>query len=212
MPVFKFAKLVRDNVWQWHIDAGHVIKGEQLTAKQLRKSLCAKLHEEADEMDGALSREELIEEIADVRQILDDLCEEAKITNEDVARVQHEKLNRKGGFRGGRYIETLSIPGENDKWSVYCRARPDKYPEVDSNGHASSDLPSVDPGTYRHNKKGQLYEVIGTGLHTETSEPMVLYRPLYKNKYKYFVRPYAGFTETVSVDGKVVPRFEKQSE
>lgn len=35
----------------------------------------------------------------------------------------------------------------------------------------------IEPGRYRH-YKGNEYEVIGTARHSETLEPMVVYRPL----------------------------------
>ena len=60
-------------------------------------------------------------------------------------------------------------------------------------------------GKYRH-YKGNDYEVIGVATHSETREPMVLYRPLY-GEGALWVRPLAMFTEDVTVDGKKVPRF-----
>ncbi|MNL51049.1 hypothetical protein D3C87_1741160 [compost metagenome] len=90
-----------------------------------------KLHEEADEVSSAASREELIEEIADVRQILDDLCAEVDISEAEVTTSRAKKLAKKGGFRDGCYIETVTIPNENDEWAQYCRKSPEKYPEVE---------------------------------------------------------------------------------
>lgn len=130
MPTFKYAKLVRDNIWKWHEEAGHTVGGRKLEGAELRNALCEKLHEEADEVDGALSKEELTEEIADVRQILDDLCREEGITEAEVQTAQEKKAERKGGFREGRYINTVTMPNEDDKWVAYCRKDPDKYPEV----------------------------------------------------------------------------------
>lgn len=68
---------------------------------------------------------------------------------------------------------------------------------------------SIEKGTYRHNKKGHLYEVLGVALQTETSEPLVIYRPLYKSELELFARPYAMFVEKVDIDGQMKPRFEK---
>ena len=62
-------------------------------------------------------------------------------------------------------------------------------------------------GLYRH-YKGGLYEVIDTVRHSETLEPMTLYRALYGER-GLWVRPAAMFTETVLVDGVLRPRFEK---
>ena len=66
-------------------------------------------------------------------------------------------------------------------------------------------LPSIPLGRYRHYKGGE-YEVIGVARHSETLEPLVLYRPLY-NDSGLWVRPYEMFVESLQVDGKVSPRF-----
>jgi hypothetical protein len=63
------------------------------------------------------------------------------------------------------------------------------------------------PGRYRHYKGGE-YQVIGTARHSETDELLVVYRCLYDND-SLWVRPLAMFTETVLVDGREVPRFER---
>lgn len=67
----------------------------------------------------------------------------------------------------------------------------------------------VDKGKYRHSKSGKLYEVIGLALETETEEFLVIYRPFYESEYELFARPVNMFMETVVLDGKSVPRFEK---
>ena len=61
------------------------------------------------------------------------------------------------------------------------------------------------PGKYRHYKGGE-YEVLGVARHSETNEPLVVYRPLY-NDTGFWVRPLAMFVETVMVNGQAVPRF-----
>lgn len=71
---------------------------------------------------------------------------------------------------------------------------------------------SIEPGTYHH-YKGQDYEVIGTGLHTETREAVVIYKALYEltdlPQDTLFVRPVTQFLEPVTIDEKVMPRFTK---
>lgn len=61
------------------------------------------------------------------------------------------------------------------------------------------------PGRYRH-FKGNEYEVVGVATHSETHEPLVVYRPLY-GEGGLWVRPLAMFTETVTRDGQTFPRF-----
>lgn len=75
-----------------------------------------------------------------------------------------------------------------------------------------SDFPEIEKGVYRHSKKGQLYEVLGLALQTETNEPLVIYRPLYENEYELFARPYAMFIEEFEINGQTMPRFEKIDE
>lgn len=68
-------------------------------------------------------------------------------------------------------------------------------------------LPAAPPGRYRHYKGGE-YELIGVVRHSETQEPLVLYRPLY-NDSGLWVRPHAMFFEHIDVQGVVKPRFER---
>lgn len=61
------------------------------------------------------------------------------------------------------------------------------------------------PGIYRH-FKGSLYEVIGRASHSETQEPLIIYRALY-GEYGMWARPEAMFMETVCHQGVEQPRF-----
>jgi hypothetical protein len=72
------------------------------------------------------------------------------------------------------------------------------------------DLPPLiqtPPGRYRHYKGGE-YEVLETVRHSETLEPMTLYRALYGAR-GLWVRPAAMFEETVDIDGRLQPRFAR---
>ena len=73
--------------------------------------------------------------------------------------------------------------------------------------HTLPPLIITPPGRYRH-YKGGLYEVVDTVRHSETCEPMTLYRALY-GEHGLWVRPAAMFLETVNIDGVVQPRFAR---
>jgi hypothetical protein len=60
-------------------------------------------------------------------------------------------------------------------------------------------------GRYRH-YKGKDYTVLGIARHSETQEELVLYRQDYGDR-SLWVRPRKMFEETVTVEGRVVPRF-----
>nr|WP_321465303.1 DUF1653 domain-containing protein [uncultured Desulfobulbus sp.] len=66
-------------------------------------------------------------------------------------------------------------------------------------------LPTLPLGRYRHYKGGE-YEVLGVVRHSETLEPLVLYRPLY-NATGLWVRPFAMFTEKIEINGRRQRRF-----
>lgn len=131
MTVFRYAKLVRDNIWSLEQELGHTPHGSRLHGLALKRALVKKLVEEADEVpieSGDMAA--ITEELADLQQVLDDLTAECGVTEESVKLVQAAKFAKKGGFRGGVYIDTVDIPDENDPFAIKFRQDPKKYPEV----------------------------------------------------------------------------------
>ena len=63
----------------------------------------------------------------------------------------------------------------------------------------------IPTGRYRH-YKGNHYQVIGVAKHSETEEELVIYRALY-GTCSLWVRPLTMFTEQVTYQGTLVPRF-----
>lgn len=191
MPTFKYAKLVRDKIPDWHRQDGHIVKGRQLSKDELRQALIAKLREEADEIDSALSTEELIEEIGDFQQIIDDLCVTIGISKSDLVAKIAKKTGRKGGFLQGEYIETVTIPDENDEWAQYCRQSPDKYPEVKEPSH----LPVFITGN--ENKAKFLARLLGIEIdyrklsldEIQSTEPKEIVEHKVRQAYEQLKRP-----------------------
>jgi len=73
---------------------------------------------------------------------------------------------------------------------------------------SDTDLTPLSPtprGRYRHYKGGE-YEVMGVARHSETLEPLVVYRPLY-NDSGWWVRPHSSFFGAIEIDGRTMPRF-----
>ena len=67
------------------------------------------------------------------------------------------------------------------------------------------DKQEIRPGIWRH-FKGNRYQVIGVAKHSETLEPMVVYRALY-GEGGVWVRPLSMWNETVTHEGKKQKRF-----
>jgi hypothetical protein len=65
---------------------------------------------------------------------------------------------------------------------------------------------------YHHYKSpDKHYKIIGIAFHTETTEEMVVYQPLYETDQEFFVRPLKMFMEEVEVNGEKKSRFTKVS-
>ena len=71
-------------------------------------------------------------------------------------------------------------------------------------------LPELQPGRYRH-FKGNEYELLYVARHSETLEPMAVYRALYGER-GIWVRPASMWSEFVYRDGYNGPRFVRISE
>ena len=64
---------------------------------------------------------------------------------------------------------------------------------------------AIPPGRYRH-FKGNLYEVIAIARHSETLEPLVVYRALY-GEGGWWVRPAEMWNEEITREGRTAKRF-----
>ena len=71
-------------------------------------------------------------------------------------------------------------------------------------------MDEIRPGRYRHFKGGE-YQVLGVAKHSETLEPMVVYRALY-GEGGLWVRPAVMWNETVERDGRTFRRFTYMGE
>lgn len=72
------------------------------------------------------------------------------------------------------------------------------------------DLPTIETGLYRH-YKGNEYNVLGVGCHTEAHEYFVVYAPAQPKPGvpQFWLRPYDMFVESIEIDGELQPRFKK---
>lgn len=66
--------------------------------------------------------------------------------------------------------------------------------------------PTIQPNTIWQHYKGNRYEVISLATHSETLEPLVVYRALY-GEGDVWVRPLSMWHEEVQTKDGVKPRF-----
>jgi len=128
MPTFQLNKLVRDKLREIYASLNQKAKYKKLTSREHKRQLIRKITEEADEIDINSSISEVTDEIADLRQVLDDMMLLYGISEEQVKNSQKVSFDKKGGFIGGTYVETLEL-SDDDEWVDYYRKRPDIFPE-----------------------------------------------------------------------------------
>jgi len=115
-----YNKLVRDNllqVYEEDLAAGKIsaYKVRTLSAAELKTELAAKLKEEALEVVEALQqgdKSKIVEELADVCEVLEALMTEVGIAKEEIATVKQQKLDKRGGFSQGVFLESIDFADE----------------------------------------------------------------------------------------------------
>ena len=99
-----YNKLVRDKVPQTMQNEGKVVYYSMLDGDNLRKMLKIKLIEEARELSKAKTKEEMVNELADIREVLDTIYEVFDIQEIDVDLAKHKKAQERGDFKSGTYL------------------------------------------------------------------------------------------------------------
>lgn len=75
-----------------------------LKQKEYRDELLKKLQEEVVEVLAAKKPKEILEELADVEEVIDALLASAKLTRKEISTVQKQKRKKRGGFLKRIYL------------------------------------------------------------------------------------------------------------
>ena len=129
MAKFICNKLVRDKTVERMAADGVASSYTILEESAHSQALGKKLIEEAHEVEAAESDQERVQEIADVMQVIVDLCRMHKITYDQIEAVRKAAYEKRGGFEKGVYAEVIEMD-EDNKWTTYCRKYPHKYLEI----------------------------------------------------------------------------------
>jgi len=129
MRKFKQNKLWRDKAVERLERSGSIIHWARLDDNEFAEQLKIKFMEEAHEVYSAKTKEALIEELADILEVVASLCEVHEFTLEDVMKIQQKKYDERGGFTGRKFV-TSAEHAVDSFGEKYCLADPEKYPEV----------------------------------------------------------------------------------
>lgn len=130
--IFRCDKLVRDRIPELMAHQSSIVKVETLDHKAHIKALKAKLLEEAEEVAQAGSRDELLEEIADIKEVIDALMLKLSIRNAEIEEVKRKKSLRNGGFDRGLFLRSVEAAPDSDIAKRFL-LDPKKYPRLDLN-------------------------------------------------------------------------------
>jgi diadenosine tetraphosphate (Ap4A) HIT family hydrolase/predicted house-cleaning noncanonical NTP pyrophosphatase (MazG superfamily) len=119
---FHKGKLVRDRISKIMTDQGIVIHERILDKKEFVISLKEKLLEEALEVQNAQNEKELIEELADVFEVLHTLIRSQDLTMEQIENARLQKRDLKGGFEAKVYIDSIEMEESNPFIHRYCHS------------------------------------------------------------------------------------------
>ena len=126
---FKQEKLWRDKRVELIQQMGSKILWTHLDDAAFTEELKKKLLEETHEACNAKTKETLIEEFADIVEVIETWCNLHHFTLTDVMNAKHKKLQEHGGFQGRKFVTTAEHP-EGSYAESYCLADPEKYPEI----------------------------------------------------------------------------------
>ena len=135
MSQIRMRKFLQNKLWRdktpdmMKQNHGSIIHWRRLDDNQFNEQLRLKLLEEADEVRLAKSKEDLVGELADVFEVLDNLCKLNNIAKDEVIAAQVVKAEKRGGF-GERMYVTIAEHPQNSFGEKYCLAEPAKYPEI----------------------------------------------------------------------------------
>ena len=99
------SKLIRDLVPEKIEKSGATYYARALDDAAYRQALFEKIKEEATELARATSREEFLNEYADLLVVLDASAEEYELSKAEIALALKENLEKKGGFEKRLFLE-----------------------------------------------------------------------------------------------------------
>ncbi len=103
-----FKKLVRDNIPDIIKKDGLMPSIRKLDPGEYILEVGKKFGEEGNEYAEAETKQERLEELSDLLQLIYDAAEHDKSTISEVEQIRAKKLNERGGFSQGIFLESIT--------------------------------------------------------------------------------------------------------
>lgn len=106
----EFNKLVRDKIPTNIESGGEVVNKARLSGEYFLRALKEKLIEEAFEVLDSIDQKAIIEELADVNELIDGILSQLKVSREELRHIQDIKRTKSGGFETGSVLLKTKNP------------------------------------------------------------------------------------------------------
>lgn len=130
---FKMNKLIRDQIPSQMLAKGIVMHNKVMNKEEFVQKLKDKLLEECKEVNESHTPEELLEELADVLEVIHALSVALDLPIEQVERKRLEKRQQKGGFDGRIFNYYVDIDEDNPAITYLSQTK--KYPQINPQLH-----------------------------------------------------------------------------
>ena len=142
---FRVEKLIRDGLPEIMRAQGLAVFDRRLEDAAYIAALKDKLVEEAGEASASVSRDDLIEELADLSEVVIALSAAAGITPDEIEGMRLTKRAERGGFDARVYNAAVQAPDGTPAIDYYL-ARAEQYPEITPQDATDEARPPAGPG------------------------------------------------------------------
>jgi len=105
-----FKKVVRDKIPESIVERGELVTQVKIHGEELVAALKSKLIEEAIEVMDAKSTDEIMEELADVLEVVHALAHHLKVSLKNIEEARKSKRQKRGGFDQGKVLVKTIAP------------------------------------------------------------------------------------------------------
>lgn len=102
-----YKKLIRDKIPQFFAKPDKVFNTKTLSDPEFKIALKQKLVEEAQELSQTSLKEDLIDEIADVTEVLNYIKSSENISDDEIEKSRLAKKEERGGFDQKLFLESV---------------------------------------------------------------------------------------------------------
>lgn len=127
---FRVEKLIRDRLPAMMRADGLTVFDRRLDDQEFVARLRDKLVEEAREAAASETRAELVQELADLAEVIAALSSAAGVSAAEIEQARVEKHAERGGF-GERVFNAAVEAPDGTPAIAYYLARPEQYPEIE---------------------------------------------------------------------------------